>query len=382
MKKNIYKIQAALLLGAMLAFPAGALPVHAEEQAPVADPAAAPAVDPAAVPTPDPAAAPAVDPAAVPAPDPAAAPAADPAAVPAPDPAAAPAADPAAVPTPDPAAAPAADPAAVPAPDPAAAPAADPNVPTDPATGSQAPSTGSKKAASSSKKSSGLSEEQVKRAIEASLDSDAKDAILNGYLSLLSKNYILKDELDLELTSIGNSNQLESRAAEHIAQMISDARKEGLRINIISSYRTYMKQVTLFKNKIERLEAEGKTYSEAVEEAGTVVAVPGTSEHQLGLTVDFMTGSYRKLDEGIRNTKEYKWVEEHSWEYGYVIRYPKDKSSITGIISEPWHLRYVGIPAAKLIMEQGVCLEEFLGVAYDGQKNGISHGAGWANTGR
>lgn len=120
----------------------------------------------------------------------------------------------------------------------------------------------------------------------------------------------------------------------------------------------------------------------AVKEAGTVVAVPGTSEHQLGLSCDFVTGSYRKLDEGIRNTKEYAWVAEHAWEYGYVIRYPKNKSEITGIISEPWHLRYVGIPAAKLIHDQNLCLEEFLGVAYDGQKNGISYGAGWVNTGR
>ena len=80
--------------------------------------------------------------------------------------------------------------------------------------------------------------------------------------------------------------------------------------------------------------------------------------------------------------KEYKWVEQHAWEYGYVIRYPSGKSDITGIISEPWHLRYVGIPAAKLMWEQGLCLEEFLGVAYDGQRDGISYGAGWANTGR
>ena len=73
---------------------------------------------------------------------------------------------------------------------------------------------------------------------------------------------------------------------------------------------------------------------------------------------------------------------EHAWEYGYVIRYPKDKSAITGIISEPWHLRYVGIPAAQLMTEQDLCLEEFLGVAYDDQRDGISYGAGWINTGR
>lgn len=218
--------------------------------------------------------------------------------------------------------------------------------------------------------------------IENSLRSDAKGAIINGYLSLLNKEYILRDELEIDLVNIGGGHQLERKAASYITQMVADAKKEKLYINVTSSYRTYAKQVSLFKNKISRVEATGKKHEKAVEEAGTVVAIPGTSEHQLGLSLDFVTNRYKKLDEGMRNTNEYKWIEENGWKYGYVIRYPKGKSDITGIISEPWHLRYVGIPAAKLISEQGVCLEEFLGVAYDGQKNGISHGAGWVNTGR
>ena len=224
--------------------------------------------------------------------------------------------------------------------------------------------------------------EQIKKDIEDSLDENVQDAIMNGYLSLLNKEYILKGELDIDLVNVGNGHELEKRSAEAIARMVEDARKEGMYINVTSSYRTYMKQVSLFKNKIRRLESAGYGNARAVEEAGKVVAVPGTSEHQLGLTVDFVTGSYRVLDEGIRDTKEYQWVEEHAWEYGYVIRYPSGKSGITGIISEPWHLRYVGIPAAKLMTEQEICLEEFLGVAYDGQRDGISYGAGWVNTGR
>ena len=192
----------------------------------------------------------------------------------------------------------------------------------------------------------------------------------------------MKDELELELVSIGRGHELEERSADAITRMILDAKADGMNISVMSSYRTYQKQVELFRKKIERLEKAGWDHKRAVEEAGKVVAVPGTSEHQLGLTVDFVTGSYRSLDEGIKNTKEYKWIEENAWKYGYVIRYPSGKSEITGIISEPWHLRYVGIPAAKLITEQEICLEEFLGVAYDGQRDGISYGAGWVNTGR
>ncbi len=222
----------------------------------------------------------------------------------------------------------------------------------------------------------------MKKDIEDALDSGVTDAVINGYLSLLNKEYILKGELDLSLVSIGNGHELEERSADAIERMMADAKEDGMNISVTSSYRTYMKQVELFKKKIERLEKDGCSHKKAVEEAGKVVAVPGTSEHQLGLTVDFVTGSYRTLDEGIKNTEEYQWVEEHAWEYGYVIRYPSGKSGITGIISEPWHLRYVGIPAAKLMTEQGICLEEFLGVAYDGQRDGISYGAGWVNTGR
>ena len=222
----------------------------------------------------------------------------------------------------------------------------------------------------------------MKLDIQNSLEGDTKEAILNGYLSLMNREYILEGELELDLADIGNGHELESEAAEAITRMVKDARQEGLYINVTSSYRTYNYQVSLFQNKIRRLENSGYTHTNAVKEAGTVVAVPGTSEHQLGLSVDFVTNRYKSLDEGIRSTKEYKWVEQHAWEYGYVIRYPSDKSDITGIISEPWHLRYVGIPAAKLISEQDLCLEEFLGVAYDGQRDGISYGAGWANTGR
>lgn len=223
---------------------------------------------------------------------------------------------------------------------------------------------------------------QTKKDIENSLDANVKEALINGYLSLLNREYILKEELEMELTGIGDGHELDPLAAKEITRMVKDAKKDGVHINVTSAYRTYAKQAALFANKIERLEEEGYGHAAAVEKAGTVVAVPGTSEHQLGLTVDFVTNSYKKLDEGIRNTKEYQWIAKNGWKYGYVIRYPKEKSDLTGIISEPWHLRYVGIPAAKLISDQDICLEEFLGVAYDGQKNGISYGAGWINTGR
>ncbi len=316
-------------------------------------------------------------------------PPADPAAsLPQVNPAAAqPPADPAAVQPPaDPAAVqPPADPAAsLPQADPAAAQSpADPGaVPSQPEGETGEPQASEAKDMQEEINLDSILTDELREDIERSLDADALDAIINGYMSLLNTKYILHEELDMELVGIGNGHRLDPLAAQEIWRLVGDARRQGLYINVTSSYRTYAYQVSLFKDKIRRLEAQGMDHEKAVEEAAKEVAAPGTSEHHLGLTVDFVTGSYKKLDSGITKTKEYQWVQEHAWEYGYIIRYPQGKSDITGIISEPWHLRYVGIPAAKLITEQEVCLEEFLGVAYDDQKNGISHGAGWVNTGR
>ena len=95
-------------------------------------------------------------------------------------------------------------------------------------------------------------------------------------------------------------------------------------------------------------------------EAATVVAKPGTSEHQIGLALDIVSYDYQELDDEQMNTPEQKWLMEHCWEYGFILRYPQDKAAITGIIYEQWHYRYVGKEAAKEIYEQDLTLEEYL----------------------
>ena len=94
--------------------------------------------------------------------------------------------------------------------------------------------------------------------------------------------------------------------------------------------------------------------------AGTVVAVPGTSEHELDLAFDLVDDSYRNLDDAQEETPVQKWLMENSWEYGFILRYPNSKSDVTGIIYEPWHYRYVGKHIAKEIYNSGLCLEEYL----------------------
>ena len=142
--------------------------------------------------------------------------------------------------------------------------------------------------------------------------------------------------------------------------MLEDCRKAGLVPYVASAFRTHADQVYLYNNKIQRLINEGYSEEEAKKLAGTVVAVPGTSEHELGLAFDLVDNNYRNLDEEQENTAVQKWLMENSWKYGFILRYPGDKSEATGIIYEPWHYRYLGKDLAKAVYESGLCLEEYL----------------------
>lgn len=164
----------------------------------------------------------------------------------------------------------------------------------------------------------------------------------------------------VELTELKNHQSVDRRCYPDLQKMMDDCRAAGLEPLICSSYRTWEKQERLYQNKIQRLIDAGMDPAKAPEEAGKVVAVPGTSEHQLGLAVDIVDTNYQILDEAQENTAVQKWLMEHSWEYGFILRYPSDKGHITGIIYEPWHYRYVGREAAREMYEQGLCMEEYV----------------------
>ena len=104
----------------------------------------------------------------------------------------------------------------------------------------------------------------------------------------------------------------------------------------------------------------GYSEEEARTETARNVAKPGTSEHQLGLAVDIVDKDYQVLDEAQEDTAVQKWLMENSWRYGFILRYPGDRSDITGIVYEPWHYRYVGRKAAEEIYREGIVLEEYL----------------------
>lgn len=185
---------------------------------------------------------------------------------------------------------------------------------------------------------------------------------LPWYLALVNFEHALPNDFVPEsLADADNGYQTDSRIAEAVKTMISDARKENVRIIALSAYRDYEYQTDLFEKKVQRLQQEkGYSVEKAREEAATVVAYPGTSEHQLGLALDLVDARYTKLTESQEDTAAYKWLYEHCAEYGFIVRYPNGKTDITGIIYEPWHFRYVGEEAAKIIMEKGITLEEYL----------------------
>ncbi|MCB7304466.1 M15 family metallopeptidase [Bariatricus massiliensis] len=214
-------------------------------------------------------------------------------------------------------------------------------------------------------------ENQTQNITQAALKAEPKTKPSQGNVTASFKsgwNMILvnpwnamNQNFSVELTQLANGHAIDKRAYPDLQNMMDDARAEGLSPMICSSYRTWDKQRTLYDNETKRYMAQGYSKEEAEKEAAKWVAVPGTSEHQTGLAVDIVAQSYQILDKKQEDTPEQRWLMENSYKYGFILRFPTDKSKITGINYEPWHYRYVGKEAAKEIYERGICLEEYLG---------------------
>ena len=129
----------------------------------------------------------------------------------------------------------------------------------------------------------------------------------------------------------------------------------GIPLFVREGYRTKTNQQQIFNNRVQSLREEGYSRTDARKEVLEWVAVPGTSEHELGIAVDI--NYYAAV---VSDTEAYGWLAENAHRYGFILRYPPDKTYITGIQNEPWHYRYVGKKAAQEIYENGYCLEEYL----------------------
>lgn len=179
------------------------------------------------------------------------------------------------------------------------------------------------------------------------------------HVTLVNPWHFIPEDYEVDLVTV-RGYQVDARCAEALAQMLSDCERAGLEPRLCSAYRTQEKQEQLFTRKVRTYTSKGYSEDEAKELAGTEVAVPGTSEHQLGLAVDVVDNGNWNLDETQASTPTQIWLMEHCWEYGFILRYPNEKSAITGIIYEPWHYRYVGVEMAMELKNSGLCLEEYL----------------------
>ena len=189
---------------------------------------------------------------------------------------------------------------------------------------------------------------------------EEKQIINDELLTLVNYKNKIPDDWKVDLVSLNDQQSIDQRAYQELKNMLNEAKKQGLNIIVCSSYRTYDKQKELFVNKVKEYLKEGYGYNEAQEAASMWVAKPNTSEHQLGLAVDLVSKKNQRLDDSQERTAEQQWLIKNCWRYGFILRYPSNKSDLTKVGYEPWHYRFVGKEHAKKITEQGVCLEEYL----------------------
>ena len=179
-------------------------------------------------------------------------------------------------------------------------------------------------------------------------------------LTLVNPWNTISQDWKVDLVSVGNGHKVDKTCYNDLVAMLDACKAAGFRPVVRSSYRTQATQKQLYENKVNQWKGYGYAEEEARNQAAAIVAPPGTSEHQLGWAVDLVDASYQVLNEKQATMPAQKWLMEHSWEYGFILRYPVNKSDMTGIIYEPWHYRYVGRAHAKAIYESGLCLEEWL----------------------
>lgn len=182
-------------------------------------------------------------------------------------------------------------------------------------------------------------------------------------LILVNRSHSLTKEYRPHTRPIGQFGiQVDVRIYEPLKAMLNAGNSQGCSLLVCSGYRPYERQVELYEEDVAKYQRRGYSYEKACELTEATLLPPGTSEHQAGLAVDIVATTRQVLDSGFENTTEGKWLAAHAHEYGFILRYPKDKVELTQINYEPWHFRYVGVEAATEIYEMGCCLEEYIDI--------------------
>ena len=204
---------------------------------------------------------------------------------------------------------------------------------------------------------SGSSSESTTGTTKANANHYIQPAGAEWNLKLINKWNLIDTSYQPPLATYAGSYKFDSRAIDKLRSLVNASNG---RIRVTSAYRTADVQNNLYVKEVNSLINKGIPRSKAEEEAAEAVARPGTSEHQLGLAVDFLFKGYSSLLTEYENTETYRWMLDNCAKYGFILRYPKDKTDITGVMFEPWHFRYVGEQAAQEMMSRGLTLEEYL----------------------
>ena len=194
-----------------------------------------------------------------------------------------------------------------------------------------------------------------------------KDFEDNTYLQIVNNNNLLSSAYEPEVSKIARTRYMmfSTEYMPYLDAFLDGIEAAGFEYFIGGAYRSYSYQAHVFNSKASQIAVGmGITdyldprYQEAAEQAKTITAFPGASEHQLGLAIDILDRNRSRLVYSDMNQELYAWLDAHCAEYGFIKRYPTRKLLLTGW-DEPWHYRYVGVEAATFIMEQGICFEEF-----------------------
>lgn len=185
---------------------------------------------------------------------------------------------------------------------------------------------------------------------------EPKKEIDDWRIRLANYENILPEDFEVEVANIDKTRQFDARAIEELKSMMNAIGKDGIHnIWIQSAYRSIERQKELYDNSVKKYLKQGKTQEEAEKLTDEYINKPGSSDHNLGLAIDF-----NKVDNSFEKLEGFKWLKKNAENYGFVLRYPKDKEDITKISYESWHWRYVGVEHAKKMNELNMCLEEYV----------------------
>lgn len=183
---------------------------------------------------------------------------------------------------------------------------------------------------------------------------------------LVSRTHRITEDYPVETKECGSATAinktLQTEAAEAFLSMQAAAAKDGVDVRMQSGYRSVSYQKKLYDNKTQYYRDKGLSEAAAREKAAAIVNPPGCSEHNCGLAADLNSPEHTTLDTGFADTAAFRWLCENAEQYGFILRYPKEAESVTGITYEPWHWRYVGPENAALLNRSGLCLEDAVAV--------------------